>query len=266
MLSVWFGYVLGGVRGAMAAVILAGLMIFGVYWFCDKLVLFMHRAQPLAEEEAPEVYGILRELSEKAGIPMPKLYLLPAASANAFATGRDPRHAAIAVTHGIVTLLNKEELEGVFGHELSHILNRDSLLASWVAASAGALCVLASMFRLSFLWGGERDGRQDGNPLVLVAIAVLMPAAALLVRCVVACSHEYAADRRGAELCGDPFYLASALRKLDVRSRQLPFRGVNPAMAHLFIVNPLPRKGWSVLFNTHPPVENRISHLEAIVN
>ena len=258
------GYALGGSRGMMFAFFFACLINLGSWWFSDKLVLAMHRAQPLTGDEAPEVFEIVKRLSEKAGIPEPRLYMLPSASANAFATGRDPKHAAIVVTHGIVGLLNKEELSGVLGHELSHILNRDILLASIVATLAGALSMIASMFRWSFFWGGERDERESGHPLALLLVSIVMPLVAMLIQLAISRSREYGADLRGAGLCENPLYLASALRKIDTVSKRFPLRDAVPATAHLFIMNPLSGKGWSRLFSTHPPVEDRIARLETL--
>jgi heat shock protein HtpX len=263
-LVLFCGYALGGQNGMMFAFVFACLMNLGSYWFSDKLVLAMHRAQPLTEQEAPEVFQIVRQLSEKAGIPMPRLYVLPSASANAFATGRDPKHAAIAVTHGIVGLLNQEELSGVLGHELSHVLNRDILLSSIVATLAGALSMIASIFRWSFFWGGERDTRDNGHPLALLLISIIMPIIAMLIQLAISHSREYGADERGARLSDNPLYLASALTKIEAASKRLPLRDAVPATAHLFIMNPLSGKGWSALFSTHPPTEDRIARLEAM--
>lgn len=262
LLVIGCGGLLGGRQGMAAAFFFACLVNLGAYGFSDKLVLTMHRAQPLAEKEAPEVFEILRNLSEKANIPMPRLYVLPSASANAFATGRDPKHAAIAVTHGIVGLLNKEELSGVLGHELSHILNRDILLSSIVATLAGALSMIASMFRWSFFLGGERDERDKGHPMALFLTSILMPFIALLIQLAISRSREYEADLRGAQLCEEPLYLASALRKIETASHRFPLRDAEPATAHLFIINPLSGKGWSSLFSTHPSLEDRVARLE----
>ena len=261
LLVVFCGYALGGQSGMIFAFLFAVAMNFGAYWFSDKIVLTMHRAQPLTEE-APEVFRIVKDLSGKAGIPMPKLYMLPSASANAFATGRDPKHAAIAITHGIVGLLNQEELSGVLGHELSHVLNRDILLSSIVATLAGALSMAASLFRWSFFWGGERDEHDKGHPLALILVSILMPIVATLIQLAISRSREYGADRRGAGLCGNPLYLASALRKIDVASKEFPLRDAELATTHLFIMNPLSGKGWSALFSTHPSTEERIARLE----
>ena len=264
LLLIFCGYALGGQRGMMVAFILACLMNIGSYWFSDKIVLAMHRAQLLTEDEAPEVFEIVRKLSAKAGVPMPRLYMLPSASANAFATGRDPKHAVIAVTHGIVGLLNKEELSGVLGHELSHILNRDILLSSIVATLAGMLSMIASMFRGSFFWGRERDESDNGHPLALILASILMPFIATLIQLAISRSREYGADECGARLCEEPLYLASALRKIEITSKRLPLRDAEPATAHLFIANPLSGKGWAALFSTHPSMEDRVARLEAM--
>jgi len=261
---VFCGYALGGQKGMTVAFIFACLMNLGAYWFSDRIVLLMYRAQPLKEEEAPEVFEIVRRLSEKADIPMPRLYMLPSASANAFATGRDPQHAAIAVTHGIVGLLNREELSGVLGHELSHILNRDILLSSIVATLAGALGMIAALFRWSFFWGGERDERDNGHPLAILLASILMPLIAMFIQLAISRSREYGADRCGGQLCEEPLYLASALRKIDVASKRFPLRDADPATAHLFIANPLSGKGWFALFSTHPSIDDRVARLESL--
>lgn len=263
-LMILAGHVLGGRGGMAVAFLFACLMNLGFYWFSDRIVLAAHRAQPLTEEEAPEVFDIARKLSAKAGIPMPRLYMLPSASANAFAAGRDPEHAVIALTHGLVGLLNKEELSGVLGHELSHVLNRDILLSSIVAILAGVLSMIASMFRWSFFWGGERDDRDRDNPLPFLLFAAVMPVVAALVRLTISRSREYVADKRGAELCGGPSYLVSALKKIEMTSQRLRLRDAVPATAHLFIMNPLPGKGWPALFSTHPSVEDRMARLQSM--
>lgn len=264
LLVVWCGSLLGGQQGMVFAFWFAVIMNFSAWWFSDKIVLAMHRAQPLSENEAPEIFEIVRRLSAKAHIPMPAIYLIPSAAANAFATGRGPGHAVIAVTHGIVKLLNKEELEGVLAHEISHILNRDILISSIVATLAGTLSMLASMFRWSVFLGGERDHREGGNPLGLLLVSLIMPFVAMLIQLAIARSREYGADERGARLSENPLYLASALKRLDAASKQRPLRGAEPAAAHLFIVNPLFGKGLDTLFSTHPATEDRIARLEAM--
>jgi len=261
ILAAFCGHVLGGQKGILFAFIFSCVMNFFLFWFSDRIVLSMTHAQPLAESEAPEVFEIIRGLSTKEGIPAPRLYMLPSASANAFSTGRGPQHAAIALTHGIVGLLNKEELSGVFGHELSHILERDILISSIVAALAGVLSMIASMFRWSFSWGGERDDRDRDNPLPLILFAAVMPFVAALIQLSIWRSREYKADKQGAGFCGEPLYLASALKKIEITIQRFPLRDANPATAHLFIMNPLSGKGWSSLFHTHPPVEKRIERL-----
>jgi len=265
VLVIYAGHLLGGFKGAQVAFLITCIMNFAAYLFCEKFVLAAYRAQPLAEKEAPEVFEIVRKLSAKAGIPAPRLYMLPSASANAFATGRDPKHAAIAVTHGIVGLLNEEELSGVLGHELSHILNYDILLSSIVATLAGTLGMITSMFRWSFFWGGERDEREKDHPLALVLVSIVMPFVAMLIQLAISRSREYEADFRGARLCEEPLYLASALKKIDAASKRFPLRDAGPATAHLFIVNPLSGRGWSALFSTHPAIEDRIARLEGMV-
>lgn len=263
VLAVWCGGLLGGQSGMAWAFVFAAAMNFGAYWFSDRLVLSMHRAQPLTKEEAPEVYEIVRRLSGKAGLPMPKVYLLPSASANAFATGRNPAHAAVAVTHGIVKLLNKEELEGVLAHELSHVLNRDILISTVAATFAGALSLFANMFRWSMAWGGNESGSRDrAHPVALLLVSAVMPFAAALIQLAISRSREYEADRGSGKLSGNPLYLASALRKISSAAGQMPLRDAEPATAHLFIMNPLSGRGWTALFSTHPPVEERIARLE----
>ncbi len=264
VLVVVIGYALGGNSGILVGLGLACLMNLSLFCASGRIVLAMHRALPLTEDEAPEVFEIVKQLSAKAGILGPRLFLLPSASANVFATGRDAKHSVIAVTHGLVGLLNREELSGVLGHELSHILNRDSLLASVVATLAGALSLIASMFRGSFSWGGERDERDHDNPLPLLFFAVVMPFVAILIRLAISRAREYQADECGARLCGNPLYLASALRKMEAFSSRFPLRDVSPATAHLFILTPLPRKRWASLFNTHPPLEERMARLEGL--
>lgn len=265
VLIVGCGGLLGGRSGMTFAFVFAAVINFSVYWFSDKWVLSMHRAQPLTEEQAPEVFEIVRQLSERAGIPTPKIYLLPSASANAFATGRNPQHSAIAMTHGIVKLLNKEELEGVLGHELSHIQNRDILLSTVTATLAGAFSMIANLSQGSLYWGGRGpEERSRTHPVALLFISIVMPVVAALIQFAVSRLREYEADKGSAELCDNPLYLASALKKIQAASGQLPLRDAQPATAHLFIMNPLSGKGWTSLFNTHPPIEDRIARLAAM--
>jgi heat shock protein HtpX len=264
LLLVFLGGAIGGQQGMQVALLFACIMNLGAYWFSDKLVLAMYRAQPLSEAEAPAVYRTVRELTEKAGMPMPKIYRIPSPAPNAFATGRNPRHAVVAVTHGILELLNEEELKGVLGHELAHVQHRDILIASVAATIAGAISMLSSMARWAFMFGGgRRDHREGGsNPFVLLVMAIVAPIAALLIQLAVSRSREFHADEGGAKLSGNPLSLASALRKLDAGVRRIPMLEASPTTAHLFIVNPLRGGGIVKLFSTHPPLEERIERLE----
>lgn len=266
LLLVFVGGAIGGEQGMMSAFVLACLMNMGAYWFSDKLVLAIYRAQPLSESEAPAVHRIVRALTEKAGMPMPKIYRIPSQTPNAFATGRSPRHAVVAVTQGILGLLNEQELEGVLGHELSHVRHRDILIASVAATIAGTISMLTSMARWALMFGGGRRSSRDGgnNPLVLLVMVIVTPVAALLIQLAVSRSREFHADEGGAQLSGNPLYLASALRKLEAGVQRTPMLEANPTTAHLFIVNPLRGGGIAKLFSTHPPVEERIERLERI--
>ena len=265
LLLVFVGGAIGGRAGMTSALVFACIMNLGAYWFSDKLVLMMYRAQPLSESEAPAVHRIVKELTEKAKMPMPKIYRIPSTAPNAFATGRNPQHAVVAVTQGILETLSEEELKGVLGHELSHVEHRDILIASIAATIAGAISMLSSMARWTLMFGGgRRDDREEGgaNPLVLLVMAIVAPIAALLIQLAVSRSREYDADESGARLCGNPLYLANALRKLEAGVRRVPMLEASPTTAHLFIVNPLRGEGITKLFSTHPPIEERIERLE----
>ncbi len=262
LLMVFLGGLVGGRSGMMSALVFACLMNFGTYWFSDKIVLAMYRAQPLAENEAPGVFGIVRELTEKSRMPMPKIFLIPSAAPNAFATGRNPEHAVVAVTQGILDLLGKEELKGVLAHELAHVLHRDILISSIAATIAGAVSIM-SRWALYFGGGQRRQEERQSNPLVMILSMILVPLAASLIQLAVSRSREYHADEEGGLLCGNPLYLASALSKLEAGSKRFPMRDANPATAHLFIVNPLTAgDAFMKLFSTHPPIEERIARLE----
>jgi len=243
------------------ALIIAFAMNFAAYWFSDRVVLRMYRAQPVSEAEAPELFGIVRRLATRAGLPMPKVYIIQQDQPNAFATGRNPEHGAVAVTTGILRLLSTEELEGVLGHELAHIQHRDILVGTVAATIAGAISYLAQMAQWAMIFGGGRDDEEDGNPLVAIVMMIVGPIAAMMVQMAISRSREYAADARGAEIAGNPLHLAGALRKLDSASRRIPMQ-TNPATAHMFIVNPLSGGGMIRLFSTHPPIEERIERLE----
>lgn len=263
-LMLWFGFSLGGQQGLMIVLVLAGLMNVVSYWWSDKIALRMHRAQPLSEEEAPELHDILRTLAQRANIPTPALYLIPEQAPNAFATGRNPSHAAVAVTAGLTQLLSRDEIAGVMAHELGHVKNRDTLIMTVAATLAGALTMLA---RFGMLTGGSRqqDGRRRvGDPLITMLAVMLAPVGAALIQMAISRSREFLADDAGAEFSRNPLALAQALRKISGASHQIPMRSGSPATAHLFIMNPLTGGGWTALFSTHPPVEQRIARLEAM--
>lgn len=261
MLGQW----VGGRAGLMTAFILTLIMNFGSYWFSDTIVLKMNRAVPISRDQAPEVYAITEDLVRRANIPMPKLYWIASASPNAFATGRDPKHAAVAVTQGLVQSLNQEELKGVIAHELGHVLHRDTLTATMVATIAGTISYVAMMLRWSLMSGGSRANRnQSANPILLLLFALLMPVAAAMIQLAISRTREYAADDAGAELSGNPLFLASALQKISIGARKNPMLDANPAAAHLFIISPLFGSNFSRLFATHPPIEKRIARLEAM--
>ena len=264
LLLLMFGRAIGGQSGMMTAFIFACVMNFSAYWWSDKLVLSMYRAQPVTEKDAPEVYEIVRELSSEARMPMPRIYMIPSAAPNAFATGRNPKSAVVALTQGIFEILNREELKGVLAHELSHVLHRDILISSIAATLAGAIAMLANMARWAFMFGGGRRSSDDreSNPLVLLLMAILVPIAATLIQLAVSRSREFHADEEGGRMCGNPLYLASALRRLEAGTQRHPMYEAQPSTAHLFIVNPLTGGGFTKLFSTHPPIEERIARLE----
>ncbi len=257
------GYLVGGSGGAFIAfLVAAGVNLFS-YWNADKLVLRMHQAREVDERSAPELYGIVRELSRRAGLPMPKVYIMDNPQPNAFATGRDPKNAAVAATTGILTQLTREELAGVIGHELTHVRNRDTLTMTIAATIAGAISMLANF---AFFFGGFGGGNRN-NPLGFVGVllaAITAPIAAMLIQMAISRTREYSADRGGAELCGNPLWLASALAKIAGGAKRAPMISAerNPATAPLFIVNPLTGERMDNLFSTHPATENRIAALE----
>lgn len=262
LLLVFIGNILGGQQGMLIALIFAGIMNFISYWFSDKIVLGIYRAKKMTEAEAPELVGLVRRISQKAGLPLPKVYIIPTETPNAFATGRNPSHSAVAVTEGILRILDQDELEGVLSHELSHVRNRDILIASVVATVAGAISMLAQMAQWAAIFGGGRD-RDRGNGLGLLFMAIVAPIAALLIQMAISRSREYQADETGAKISHKPLALASALKKLHASNLRVPLNA-NPSTAHLFIVNPLSGKGLVTLFSTHPPVGERIKRLEEL--
>ncbi|MGH7314305.1 MAG: zinc metalloprotease HtpX [Candidatus Rokuibacteriota bacterium] len=262
---VLIGGAIGGQQGMLVAFVLAVVMNFFSYWFSDRIVLKMYRAQPIDETQSPRLYSVVRRLATRAGIPMPRVYLIPSETPNAFATGRNPQHAAVAVTEGILRLLDEEELEGVLAHELAHVANRDILLSTLAATLAGAITYLAHMAQWAAIFGGHRsdDDEHGSNPLVMILLAVLAPLAAMLVQLAVSRSREFHADATGARVAGKTWGLAKALEKLHMAQHVIPMDAY-PATAHLFIVNPLSGRAMMKLFSTHPPLEERIARLRAM--
>lgn len=263
-LIVLLGGNLGGRQGMAIALALAGIMNLGAYWFSDKIVLAMYRAKPISAADAPRLHAIVDRLVARAGLPKPKLYVLPEAAPNAFATGRNPSHAAVAVTAGLLQMMDDEELEGVVAHELGHVRNRDILIASVAATIAGAITMLAQMARWAAIFGGfgGRDDREGnaGGALATLLMAILAPIAALLIQMAVSRSREYAADATGARFAGNPYGLARALEKLGRASQRIPLPA-NASTSHLFIVKPLSGQAFANLFSSHPPIDERIRRL-----
>jgi heat shock protein HtpX len=255
------GGILGGSGGALVALILAGAMNFVSYWYSDRIVLAMYRGQQV---ESGILFEVVSEICHRNALPMPKVYILPQTTPNAFATGRNPQHAVVAATEGILRTLSREELTGVMAHEMAHVGNRDILIGSIAATVAGAISWLAHMAQWAAIFGMGRDDDEGSNPIALILLMIFAPIAAMLVQMAISRSREYVADQRGAELCGHPRYLASALRKLELSNRQAPMPQVNEATAHMFIVNPLRAGGLMSLFSTHPPMEERVRRLEAM--
>jgi heat shock protein HtpX len=260
------GNLLGGRQGMMIALVLAAGMNFFSYWYSDKIVLKMYQAREATPQQSPELYEMVQTLARQAGLPMPKVYIIPKEAPNAFATGRNPDNAVVAVTQGLMTLMNRQEIMGVLAHELAHVKNRDILIGTIAATMAGAIMLLASMARWSaLLGGGNRDGNNSGGLGVIgmIAMSVIAPMAAMIIQMAVSRSREYLADATGARIAGNPEGLARALEKLGAYSRRIPM-DANPATAHMFIVNPLSGKSLQSLFSTHPPVEERISRLRGL--
>jgi heat shock protein HtpX len=264
LLLMMIGRAFGGQNGMMIALAVAVVMNFVSYFFSDKIALSMYRAKPVTREELPRAYQIVERLTQKIGLPMPKIYVIPTESPNAFATGRNPQHASVAVTHGILGLLTDEELEGVLAHELGHVNNRDILISSVAATIAGAITMLASMGRWAMIFGGmeggDRDRRGGGGGLAALLMLIVAPIAASLIQLAVSRSREYQADATGAHFTGNPYALASALQKLDAYARRVPMMA-SPSTAHLFIIQPLLGMNFANLFSTHPPIAKRIERL-----
>jgi len=259
-LFLWLGQLIGGRQGMMIALVMAVLMNFISYWFSDKIVLRMYRAQEVSEADAPEFHAIIRGLATKAGIPMPKVYLIPEEAPNAFATGRSPDKAAVAATQGLLRLMSRDEIEGVMAHELGHVKNRDTLIMTVAATLAGALSQLAN-FAL-FFGGGRREDGEGGHPLAGLVGVIVAPIAAMLIQMAISRSREFLADEASAQITGNPMALANALRKLEGWKAEVPMHHGSPATAHLFIVNPFTAGGIASLFSTHPSTQQRVARLE----
>jgi heat shock protein HtpX len=258
------GQWLGQEQGLMMAFFFSLLMNFGMYWFSDKIVLMTYRAREVRQEEAPRLYAIVQKLSMQAELPMPKVYIIPGDTPNAFATGRNPQHAAVAATEGILKMLTEDELEGVIAHELAHVKHRDILTGTIVAAMAGAITFLTRMAMYASMFGGGSRDRENSNPIGEILLLILAPIAAMLIQFAVSRSREFAADEGGARICGRPLSLASALKKLERGAELIPMQNAGTATAHMFIVNPLRGGGVMKLFSTHPPTAERVARLEAL--
>lgn len=261
-LIVWIGRLLGGQQGMIFAFLLAMGMNFFSYWYSDKIVLRMYKAKEVTPQESPELYHMVQEIATGAGLPMPRLYVIPEESPNAFATGRNPDHAVVAVTEGLLTLMERSEIMGVLSHEMAHIKNRDILIGSIAATMAGAIMIIASMARWTAFLGGGSDDDEGGELgfIGLILMSVLAPLAAVLIQMAISRSREYQADATGAGFTGNPGALVNALEKLGTTTKRLPMQA-KPNTAHMFIVNPLSGGGLASLFSTHPPLEERISRL-----
>jgi len=254
------GQLIGGRQGVMIALVMAVLMNFASYWFSDKIVLSMYGAREVSETDAPEFFAIIARLAQKAGIPMPRVYVIPEEAPNAFATGRSPEKAAVAATQGLLRLMSRDEIEAVMAHELGHVKNRDTLIMTVAATLAGALSHLATMA----LWfgGGRRDDGEGGHPLAGLVGVLIAPFAAMLIQMAISRSREFLADEASAQITGNPMALANALRKLESYKAEAPMHHGSPATAHLFIVNPFTAGGLASLFSTHPSTQQRIERLE----
>jgi len=265
VLLILVGSLIGGNQGMIFAFIFALVMNFGSYWFSDKIVLAMYRAKEITSDQNPTIFEIVQDLTTRAGLPMPRIYMIDSEQPNAFATGRDPQHAAVAVTGGIMRLMPKNEIRGVIAHELAHVKHRDILVSSVAATIAGAITMLANMAQWAMIFGGYggRSSRDDegGNPIAGLVMIIVAPIAAMLVQMAISRSREFDADEGGAKISGDPMALANALRRLENAKNEIPMQAT-PATAHMFIINPLSGKSFVNMFSTHPPIEERIARLE----
>jgi len=266
VMMVLMGSAIGGKTGMVLAFFMAAAMNFFSYWFSDKIVLRMYGAQEIGEQDHPAFYVMIRRLAQRAGLPMPKVYIIPDQSPNAFATGRNPEHAAVAATEGVLRILSTEELEGVMAHELAHVQNRDILVGTIAATFAGAISMIGNMLQWGAMFGAGRgeDEEGAGGMIGSLIMAIVAPIAAMLIQMAVSRSREYLADESGARICGKPLALANTLRKLHNASQMIPMQSAQPATAHMFIVNPLTGGSLMSLFSTHPPMEERIGRLEGM--
>ena len=258
----WIGHLFGGQQGMIIALIFAGAMNFFSYWYSDKIVLKMYRAKEVTPQESQKLYEIVSSLANRANLPMPKLFIIPSETPNAFATGRNPEHAVVAVTEGLLRLMDKEEITGVIAHELAHVKNRDILIGSIAATMAGAIMLLATIARWSAIFGGmSGDDNEGGLGIIgLIVMAIIAPIAAMIIQMAISRSREYLADSTGSQIAQNPNGLANALEKLGAYSKRIPMKA-NPSTAHMFIVNPLTGKSLMNLFSTHPPIEERVARL-----
>lgn len=265
VLLVLLGNAIAGQGGMVVFFLIALAMNFFSYWYSDKMAIAMTGSEPVTEEQTPDLYALVRKLARAAGLPMPKLYVTPSDQPNAFATGRDPSHAVVAVTTGLLRTLGEEEIEGVLAHELAHVKNRDILLSSLAAATAGAVTILANVAQMGMFYGGGRDDDDSNTPALVgtVLMIILAPIAAMLIQLAISRSREYVADATGAEIAGSPHGLANALLRLENGTRAVPM-DVEPAAAHMFIVNPLSAEGLARLFSTHPPIQDRVDRLRTM--
>jgi heat shock protein HtpX len=263
VLVVVVGNLLGGQNGMIMAFAFAVIMNFGAYWFSDKLVLRKYNTQEITRADSPELFSLVEELAGRAELPMPRVYIVPDEQPNAFATGRNPSHAALAVTQGILRTLSRDELRGVLGHELAHIKNRDMLTGTVAATMAGAISMIANIAQWGMIFGGRSDDREGGG-LGGIVMMIVAPIAAMMIQMAISRSREFVADEGGAKIGGNPLGLANALRKLEQKAQEIPMEA-SPATAHIFTVSPLSGGGLMKLFSTHPPIEERIARLEAMV-
>ena len=267
VLFILIGSAIGGQNGLFIAFFMAALMNFGSYWFSDKIVLAMYKAEEVNPNEAPELYRIVERLAQRANLPMPRVYIVPVEVPNAFATGRNPKHAVVAVTQGMLSTLSMDEIEAVLGHEMAHVKNRDTLLSTVAATMAGAITMLATMARWAVMFGGLRgddDEEGGGGILGIIILSILAPIAALLLQLAISRAREYVADRDGAVISGEPLFLADALRKMDAIAHQRPLAIGSPSVSNMFIVNPFSSGAIASLLGTHPPIQKRIERLEAM--